>query len=212
MMNMRNKGICLYASMLLFLLQAVHASSIQNVSGISYNGTFNVSEQSSHTINMTTLSISATASSSSQSSSAVHASIGPYVGITTVQGYDTLGAFSISVRPHSGISVMLTEAYECGISSASLQPFALDNGTWIRISQFSTDQSACTITYAVPDYPVVGLFEAKPQAQAAASANAPAPEPSPSPVGVAAPAIAVIAIAIAIAVAYSYSLRPKKHR
>ena len=56
------------------------------------------------------------------------------------------------------VTVNVTLNYPCGTSSDSLNPSIFRNGTWSRITPFTINATACTITFAAPADPVIGLF------------------------------------------------------
>ena len=60
----------------------------------------------------------------------------------------------------SNASVNAVVGYPCSISSSKIAPFILENGSWSAITPFSVDAAACTVSFTVPDDPVIGLFAA----------------------------------------------------
>ena len=56
------------------------------------------------------------------------------------------------------MTAVATLPYPCGIPSDSVSPYILKNSTWHAISQFTVNAASCTVTFTVPNDPVVGLF------------------------------------------------------
>lgn len=59
----------------------------------------------------------------------------------------------------SNASVNATISYPCSIKSSQIAPFILRNGTWTAVTPFIVNATACTVSFAVPDDPIIALFE-----------------------------------------------------
>ena len=66
----------------------------------------------------------------------------------------------------TNVTVNVTLNYPCGTSSGSLNPSIFRNGTWYGITPFTINATACTITFAAPADPVIGLFNTSKSATA----------------------------------------------
>jgi hypothetical protein len=66
---------------------------------------------------------------------------------------------AVNVTISKGIvEVNATLSYPCNISSGMIAPYILENGTWNPIPQFTSNQAACTVTFSIPNDPLVALF------------------------------------------------------
>ncbi len=72
--------------------------------------------------------------------------------------YSKLDALNISVN-NSETYISVSLKYLCGINSSILAPFILKNDTWYKISNFSIDTASCTVSFAIPNDPIVSLME-----------------------------------------------------
>jgi YVTN family beta-propeller protein len=56
------------------------------------------------------------------------------------------------------ISANVTMHYRCSTPPSAITPFILRNGTWQEITPFTVNVAACTVTFAAPADPTIGLF------------------------------------------------------
>ncbi|MCW6159897.1 MAG: hypothetical protein LVQ95_02295 [Candidatus Micrarchaeales archaeon] len=61
--------------------------------------------------------------------------------------------------PKPSTHMHIIEKYNCTIPSSRLMPYLLLNGSWHAITPYSTNSSACTISYNITEDPVLALFE-----------------------------------------------------
>ena len=73
--------------------------------------------------------------------------------------YTKLAAFNVSSASVSVTSIMVSYAYQCGANASALQPYILENGTWIAIPHFSVNSTTCSISFAVSRDPVVAIMQ-----------------------------------------------------
>jgi polyvinyl alcohol dehydrogenase (cytochrome) len=86
-------------------------------------------------------------------------------------GFDKLSIYNITVSNTLNVSTInLTATFRCGV--AGIQPYILENGTWARITPYSVNVSACTISFSIPLDPIVALM------QPASSSPAPLKQPA----------------------------------
>ena len=72
-------------------------------------------------------------------------------------GYINLVAVNLSTdNSVSGTSVVL--GYNCAINHTRIVPFILANGIWDPITPFTTNSQSCTVSFAVPSDPIIGLM------------------------------------------------------
>jgi hypothetical protein len=72
--------------------------------------------------------------------------------------YTKLIAVNVSINSTNAF-VYVTIKYNCNVPSNRVTPFILRNGTWVAITPFTVNATACTVSFAVPRDPVVALFE-----------------------------------------------------
>jgi hypothetical protein len=48
--------------------------------------------------------------------------------------------------------------YPCDLNGKGPAPYILNNGIWVRIASYSVDTASCTMEFAVPSDPVIGIF------------------------------------------------------
>ena len=56
------------------------------------------------------------------------------------------------------VSANVTIHYRCSTPASAITPFILRNGTWQEITPFTVNVAACTVTFAAPADPTIGLF------------------------------------------------------
>lgn len=77
-----------------------------------------------------------------------------------LQSNKLIYSFNVSVSP-SSVQTNATFRYSCSLPSNSISPYLLSsNSVWAKITPFSVNSMACTVTFEVPSDPVVGIFEA----------------------------------------------------
>jgi len=122
--------------------------------------------------------------------------------------------FSISNKNMSAIAIL---KYPCNITSGDVDPFILRNRTWNLITPFSTNASACTVTFTVPSDPVIALFY---NATGITSTNATAsttlqtsiPAVQKQTTDILWPILAIIILIVVLVFLYGYMRRRKSWR
>ena len=66
--------------------------------------------------------------------------------------------FAINVTASSNTTVFLTLGYSCAINRTRVAPFLLNGAGWRIITPFATNPSLCTVSFEVPNDPVVALM------------------------------------------------------
>ena len=64
-----------------------------------------------------------------------------------------------SSTPKPSTHIHIIEKYNCTIPSSRIMPYLLLNGSWQGITSYSTNSSACTISYSITEDPILALFE-----------------------------------------------------
>ena len=59
---------------------------------------------------------------------------------------------------NKNVSANVTIHYSCNMPASAVTPFILKNGTWQEITPFTVNATACTVTFAAPADPTIGLF------------------------------------------------------
>ena len=85
---------------------------------------------------------------------------------TTVPSTTTIPAVSLPPLPNHTLVIasnatantLTTLPYSCSLPSNSIAPYLLKNGTWTKITPFTVNATACTISFMVPVDPVVAIF------------------------------------------------------
>ena len=54
--------------------------------------------------------------------------------------------------------VNATIGYPCSIAPAYVAPFILRNDTWVPITPFTVNATACTVSFIIPSDPIIGVF------------------------------------------------------
>ena len=78
--------------------------------------------------------------------------------IIPLQSYTLLIALNISTTSANNITMGITLKYPCSISSNTIYPYELKGNEWVQIAPFTVNASSCTVTFAIPADPIVGLF------------------------------------------------------
>ncbi len=128
---------------------------------VIFNSSYNITPDSNTIINVpdsgTTIVLGSVSSSGS-----VSVIITNVTGSTTTspQSYKLLEALNISTMPPLNITITVTMKYNCSLPSNSIAPYELTGtGTWNPINPFTVNSTACTVTFAIPTDPVVGIFQ-----------------------------------------------------
>ncbi|MCL4373585.1 MAG: hypothetical protein M1360_01435 [Candidatus Marsarchaeota archaeon] len=72
--------------------------------------------------------------------------------------FTLINALNISIKTNVNVTTNVTIAYPCSDSASSIEPFIYKNGTWSAITPFFVNPSTCTVSFAVPSDPLVGIF------------------------------------------------------
>ncbi len=128
---------------------------------VIFNSSYNITPNSNTIINVpdsgTTIVLESVSSSGS-----VSVIITNVTGSTTTspQSYKLLEALNISTMPPLNITITVTMKYNCSLPSNSIAPYELTGtGTWNPINPFTINSTACTVTFAIPADPIVGIFQ-----------------------------------------------------
>ena len=134
--------------------------------------------------------------------------------LPSLANYTLISAFNISVSTATNVSTEVTSPYPCSINPSPINPFELVNGSWMAITPFSVNAIACTVSFAVPYDPIVGVFQKT--APTTTTVNTTTTIPSSSPPGhhtpPIAPIIAMIIAIIIVAATVAYYSRKGRHR
>jgi hypothetical protein len=63
---------------------------------------------------------------------------------------------------NTSVKLTLRLRYSCSIPSNRIAPYILEKGVWAAITPFNVNSGACTISFIVPNDPIVALFQASP--------------------------------------------------
>ena len=69
------------------------------------------------------------------------------------------------------VSANVTIHYRCSTPASAITPFILRNGTWQEITPFTVNVAACTVTFAAPADPTIGLFNISNQTTSTTAAS-----------------------------------------
>ncbi|MEM3215837.1 MAG: hypothetical protein QXS17_02895 [Candidatus Micrarchaeaceae archaeon] len=72
--------------------------------------------------------------------------------------YTLINALNVSISTNATISSNVTIAYPCSTPATSIAPFIYENGTWNPITKFFANPVTCTVSFAMPKDPIVGIF------------------------------------------------------
>ncbi len=128
------------------------------------NSTYNITQNSNTIINVPNAGTIVVLTSSSSGSATV--SIINVTGLTTSpQSYIALTVLNITTASQLNVTTIIVMKYQCSVPSNSIAPYELNStGTWNPINPFTVNTTACTVTFAIPTDPVVGLFKYQQQA------------------------------------------------
>ena len=88
----------------------------------------------------------------------LHISNATLSALEAPQGYTKIVAINLSIDPAAGVGALATLGYSCSIDSTTIAPFIVANGVWNPITPFTADPHSCTLSFAVPLDPVIGLM------------------------------------------------------
>ncbi len=128
---------------------------------VIFNSSYNITPNSNTIINVpdsgTTIVLGSVSSSGS-----VSVIITNVTGSTTTspQSYKLLETLNVSTMPPLNITITVTMKYNCSLPSNSIAPYELTGtGTWNPINPFTVNSTACTVTFAIPTDPIIGIFQ-----------------------------------------------------
>ncbi len=140
---------------------AITTSSATTTIFVIFNSSYNITPDSNTIINVpdsgTTIVLGSVSSSGS-----VSVIITNVTGSTTTspQSYKLLEALNVSTMPPLNITITVTMEYNCSLPSNSIAPYELTGtGIWNPINPFTVNSTACTVTFAIPTDPIVGIFQ-----------------------------------------------------
>ena len=73
-------------------------------------------------------------------------------------GFTLIYALNYSISGINNTAVKVTMRYNCSLSPALIYPYIIVNNSWIPISNFTLDSSACTISFGSPQDPTAALL------------------------------------------------------
>jgi hypothetical protein len=87
-------------------------------------------------------------------------SIIPITSNITVAAFNVVAVTSQNVIVNQSLILTITLKYSCSLQTNTLAPYKLTKaGSWIPIRPFTSNSSACTVTFHIPSDPVVALFQ-----------------------------------------------------
>jgi hypothetical protein len=137
-----------------------------------------------------------------------------------ISAFNVVAVNAENMTLNQTVTLTMMLRYSCSIQSTTIAPYKLlGNGKWSPITPFTTDSSACTVTFTIPPDPIVALFESiKPISTTSASTTMPtttvatttAPQ-SGQPKGFGYALVLVVVVVVIIAAVAYYLLRRRKH-
>ena len=138
--------------------------------------------------------------------------------------YTLINAVNISIETTAPITAFFVGHYPCSIPSDLVVPYIFKNNTWLAITNYTVNATACTVSFNIPSDPIVAIFEKSvPTTTTTSIATTipttipttiyyPLPSPKPrSPIVVEALILIIILIAIILVLLYYYKLLHRKY-
>jgi len=73
--------------------------------------------------------------------------------------YTLINAVNVSIKTTAPITVFFVEHYPCSIPSDLVVPYIFKNNTWLVITNYTVNATACTVSFYIPSDPIVAIFE-----------------------------------------------------
>jgi len=142
-------------------------------------------------------------------------------------GFTAVSALNISINTTANVSISVTQGYPCNENASLIAPYLFKNGTWVAITPFAVNATACTVTYPIQKDPIVGILEKIPATTTVSTTTVPTttvpkttiiPPTTVPPVITPAPnygleiAVVVIVVIIIVVILYYYMSKGSKHR
>jgi len=138
--------------------------------------------------------------------------------------YTLINAVNVSIKTTAPITAFFVEHYPCSIPSDLVAPYIFKNNTWLAITNYTVNATACTVSFYIPSDPIVAIFEKSVPTTTTTSIATTIPTtipttvyyPSPSPkprssIVVEALALIIIVIIIILVLLYYYKLLHRRH-
>ena len=138
--------------------------------------------------------------------------------------YTLINAVNVSIKTTAPITAFFVEHYPCSIPSGLVAPYIFKNNTWLAITNYTVNATACTVSFNIPSDPIVAIFEKSvPTTTTTSIATTipttipttiyyPSPSPKPrSPIVVEALILIIIVIIIILVLLYYYKLLHRRY-
>jgi len=137
--------------------------------------------------------------------------------------YTLISAVNLSIKTTAPITAFFVEHYPCSIPSGLVVPYIFKNNTWLEITNYTVNATACTVSFNIPSDPIVAIFEKSvPTTTTTSIATTipttipttiyyPSPSPKPSPIVVEALILIIIVIIIILVLLYYMLLHRRYH-
>jgi len=73
--------------------------------------------------------------------------------------YTLINAVNVSIKTTAPITALFVEHYPCSIPSGLVAPYIFKNNTWLAITNYTVNATACTVSFNIPSDPIVAIFE-----------------------------------------------------
>jgi len=138
-------------------------------------------------------------------------------------GFAMVSALNISINTTANVSITVTQGYPCSENASLIAPYLFKNGTWVAITPFTVNATACTVTYSIQKDPIVGILAKVPTTTTTVpTTTVPTttiiptttipPVVTPTPNYGWAIVVVIVIIIIIIAILYYYMSKGSKHR
>jgi len=138
--------------------------------------------------------------------------------------YTLINAVNVSIKTTAPITAFFVEHYPCSIPSDLVAPYIFKNNTWLAITNYTVNATACTVSFYIPSDPIVAIFEKSvPTTTTTSIATTipttipttiyyPSPSPKPrSPIVVEALILIIILIIIILVLLYYYKFLHRRY-
>ena len=138
--------------------------------------------------------------------------------------YTLISAVNLSIKTTAPITLFFVEHYPCSIPSDLVVPYIFKNNTWLSITNYTVNATACTVSFSIPSDPIVAIFEKSvPTTTTTSIATTipttipttiyyPSPSPKPrSPIVIEALVLIIIVIIIILVLLYYMLLHRRYH-
>jgi len=73
--------------------------------------------------------------------------------------YTLINAVNVSIKTIAPATAFFVGEYPCSIPSDLVAPYIFKNNTWFAITNYTVNATACTISFYIPNDPIVAIFE-----------------------------------------------------